>query len=423
MTTPALINTTTATTMLPDVDRRLCEALRDHPLHYSNKYTDEAHQSLIETLFHALTNYNAQYLELLFRGNKPEGPVTWRLREAQGAVEGSEYTESARGKRCGHIFKSGEATYRCKTCTADDTCVLCSRCFDASDHNGHVVFINVSPGNSGCCDCGDPEAWRIPVMCAIHTATNAMGKEKESSYLPEDLRESIRTTIGRAFDYICDVISCSPEQLRLQKTEENIRYDEKMSRLTSEWYSGGDHEETEPEFALVLWNDEKHTVREVNDQVRRACKKTTRFGQEKANEANDIGRSVIEHSRDLEHLLKVSTIIEQIKVTVTIRSSRDTFREQMCGAIIEWLVDIAGCSVGDDNDTLRHTICTEMLSAWRNGSEALNAEIGRSGIDDHEIDESRQLRQYALAHHARPPMVVATLAQEDDDGEADGGDH
>jgi E3 ubiquitin-protein ligase UBR1 len=411
--------------MAPDVDTRLCEALRDHPLHYSNVYSDEAHQSLIESLFHALTNYNPQYLDLLFRGKRPQGSVTWKLRDAQGAVEGSEYTESARGKRCGHIFKSGEATYRCKTCTADDTCVLCSRCFDASDHTGHVVFINVSPGNSGCCDCGDPEAWRIPVLCAIHTATNAVGKGKEVSYLPDDLRESIKTTVGRAFDYVCDVISCSPEQLRLQKTEENIRYDEKMSRLTSEWYHGGDREEAEPEFALVLWNDEKHTVMEVRDQVRRACKKTMKFGQDRANEANDIGRSVVEHSKDLDKLLKISKIIEQIKVTVTIRSSRDTFREQMCGAIIEWLVDIAGCCVGDDNDILRHTICTEMLSPWRNGSEATNAEVGRSGIDDHEIDETKQLRQYALAQHARAQAVVANLAREDrddDNSDADSGE-
>jgi E3 ubiquitin-protein ligase UBR1 len=193
-----------------------------------------------------------------------------------------------------------------------------------------------------------------------------------------------------------------------------------MSRLTSGWYSGGDHEEAEPEFALVLWNDEKHTVMEVRDQVRRACKKTLKFGEDRANEANDTGRSVVEHSKDLQKLLKISRIIEQIKVTVTIRSSRDTFREQMCGAIIEWLVDVAGCSVGEDNDILRRTICTEMLSPWRNGSEATNAEVGRSGIDDHEIDESRQLRQYAAAQQARAHMVVVAVNTTEDDDEEEG---
>ena len=41
--------------------------------------------------------------------------------------------------------------------------------------------------------------------------------------LPEEVVESIRMTIARALDYCCDVFSCSPEQLRLTKTEESVR--------------------------------------------------------------------------------------------------------------------------------------------------------------------------------------------------------
>ncbi len=84
----------------------------------------------------------------------------------------------------------------------------------------------------------------------------------------------------------------------------------------------------------------------------------------------------------------MSNVVESIKVTTTIRTSRDTFREHMCGTIVEWLADIAGCSVGDDPHILRYTICEEMLQEWRIGSEAFNAQIGRSGIDDHEYNET-----------------------------------
>ncbi|KZF22387.1 hypothetical protein L228DRAFT_283538 [Xylona heveae TC161] len=413
---------------LSALEQHLCHILRDFPKQYEYRYTKEASDHLLEILFRSLCHDSDTYFRLFFPQEISKNSTTWSLREAQGAVEGAEYTAGARGKPCGHIFKSGEATYRCKTCSVDDTCVLCSKCFDASDHTDHMVYVSISPGNSGCCDCGDAEAWRLPVNCAIHTAvpeeeSAAAGKTVVDKKLPDDLIESIRATIARAMDYLCDVISCSPEQLRLPKTEDSIKYDEEMSRLTSKWYGGDIEPEEEPDFALILWNDEKHTVLEVENQVARACRETRRFGTRVANETNDMGRSVVRHSKDIKHLLQVAKIIEEIKVTVTIRSSRDTFREQMCGTIIEWLVDIAGCSVGEDHDILRQTICEEMLKGWRTGSEASNAEIGRSGIDDHEKDETTQLRGFAMAHALHNIIDIDEGDNDDDDdGEDDDGE-
>ncbi|KAL9117624.1 MAG: hypothetical protein Q9187_005837 [Circinaria calcarea] len=407
--------------LISDQERRLCRLLRDLPAEHNNRYGKEAIQALQKLLFHSLVNNNDQYLSILFNNQIPKERENWILREAQGAADGAEYTEAARGKPCGHIFKSGEATYRCKTCTLDDTCVLCSRCFEASDHLGHMVYVNISPGNSGCCDCGDEEAWRLPVNCAIHSAngSNASGKRKEPAKFPEDLIESIKMTIGRAIDYMCDVISCSPEQLRLHKTEETIRQDEVLSRLTSRWYGEGDEPEKDPEFALILWNDEKHTVHEVENQVARACKAPKAFGLSKARETDDIGRSVVTYSRNPLELLRIANIIENIKITVTIRSARDTFREQMCSTIIEWLVDISGCSVGEDHNILKQTICKEMLKSWRTGSEASNAAVGKRGIDDHELDESAEMREMVIGRIPTENMVVVDLVNSNEDNDSD----
>ena len=377
-------------------EQELCTALRDFPQQFQNQYGPEPHRQLQQLLFRFLVGNNQDYLSVLFNYHIPRETQDWSLREAQGSTEGSEYTENARGKPCGHIFKSGEATYRCKTCTIDDTCVLCSRCYESSDHTDHMVFVSISPGNSGCCDCGDVEAWRIPVNCAIHSFEESQaghGKGKVAEAVPEDLTESIHMTIGRAFDYMCDVISCSPEQLRLPKSEDSIREDEASSRLSAKWYGEGPESADKTDYALVLWNDEKHSMQEVTNQVSRACKKEMKFGHQKARETDDIGRSVITSSNDLEWLLKQATIIEKIKITVTIRSARDTFREQMCSTIIEWLRDIAGCAVGPDGDILKETVCKEMLKPWRAGSKASNAYIGKDGIDDHEIDESLRERE------------------------------
>ena len=407
--------------LISDQEQRLCRLLRDLPAEHNNRYGKEAIQALQRLLFRSLVNNNDQYLSILFNNQVPKERENWILQEAQGAADGAEYTEAARGKPCGHIFKSGEATYRCKTCTLDDTCVLCSRCFEASDHLGHMVYVSISPGNSGCCDCGDVEAWKLPVNCAIHSAggSNASGKRKEPARLPKDLIESIKMTIGRAIDYMCDVISCSPEQLRLHKTEETIRQDEVSSRLTSRWYGDGDEVEKDPEFALVLWNDEKHTVHEVENQVARACKAPKAFGLSKARETDDIGRSVVTYSRNPLDLLRIASIIENIKITVTIRSARDTFREQMCSTIIEWLVDISGCSVGEDHNILKQTICKEMLKCWRTGSEASNAAVGKRGIDDHELDESAEMREMVIGRTPTENMVVVDLLNSNDDNDSD----
>ena len=371
-----------------ELDRKLRQALCDHARKYDSRYTPQARDALLEVLFRSLTADRIDYLQQLF----PQGfPPSYRLQDAEEVEQEPEYTPAAKGHPCGHILKQGEASYHCATCTDDPTAVLCAPCFAASDHEGHQLVINISGGNSGCCDCGDEEAWKRPVNCAIHTAADDfISTEEYVSTIASDLQTSIRTTISRVLDFFCDVISCSPENLRLPKSVESVRQDEEHSRLTADNYVSGDNPaETNPEFCLLIWNDEKHTINEVRDQVTRACRERARFGDVKAQEANDYGRSVVRHSRDLDELIKMAKLIEHIKITVTIRSSRDTFREQMCGSIIDWLSDIASCTIAGDSHILRRVVCEEMLQLWRKGSQAWNLKIGKEPLDTHGIEQGR----------------------------------
>ncbi|KAK3329378.1 hypothetical protein B0H66DRAFT_21558 [Apodospora peruviana] len=416
---------------------QLCEFLRDLPTRHQFSYGEQASHELLTNLFWCMTGGKSDYMNLLFPRGGPDRKGTLKMKEAQGAIEGAEYTEAARGKACGHIFKTGEATYACRTCSADDTCCLCSKCFDATDHTGHMVRIHISPGNSGCCDCGDPEAWKKPMFCTIHSmweSPHDKGKAKAAAALPEDLLASIRMTIGRVFDYMCDVISCSPEQLRQTKTVESIEQDERMSRLSST-YCGGDT--TSPgEYAVLLWNDEKHTIDDVRDQVARACSTTLANGTAKAYEVDAVGRAILMRDSSIERLIEVAEILERIRVTVTIRSSRDTFREQMCGTMIEWLRDISGCSVGNDHQILKTTVCEEMLKPWRKGSPAAHAVVGKDGIDDEDLidredretndfyyQQSRLLLQARMAARLEQRTGDVSDDDDDDDGANDNGGH
>ncbi|KAG6040034.1 hypothetical protein E4U41_001609 [Claviceps citrina] len=386
-------------------EQQLCQFLADLPARSGYRYNEQASQELLQSLFWSMTGGKGDYLELLFPGGKLNKSL--KLSDAQGAVEGAEYTEAARGKRCGHIFKPGEASYMCRTCGTDETCCLCSRCFDSTDHTGHMVRIQISVGNSGCCDCGDEEAWNTPLFCTIHSDMQTgpeKGKGKEAAALPDDLIRSLRMTIGRVFDYICDVISCSPEQLRQPKTRESIRKDEEESRLSSKYYGA----EAEPctEFALILWNDEKHTVQEVQDQVARACRKTRSQAARDSWETDTIGRSILDYLPDIDRLLQIAEILEAIRVTVTIRSTRDTFREQMCGTLVEWLNDISGCSVGHDNHILRRLVCDEAMKPWRQGSLATHT----SGLIDDEDEDDQALESRSRIHGPNVRFIMALQA-------------
>jgi len=420
---------------LSDLERALNYELLRQPARYENRFGHAADCDLRQLLFRSLAGQRDDYLRYFFPNGPPnDRSVPWSLRNAQGAEEGAEYSAAAKGTACGHIFKNGESTYHCKTCAADDTCVLCAKCFESSDHEGHAVLISVSPGNSGCCDCGDREAWRREVHCSIHTADvspsspklKASGKEKQRATddIPEDLEQSIRMTIARCIDYLCDVFSCAPEQLRLPKTISSIEQDERLSRLGGQY--GEEPIESPTEFALILWNDEKHTVDDVQNQIARACRKSKTFGLEKAMEINDVGRSVVQFSADVNQLLEMAAIIEHLKLTVTIRSARDTFREQMCATMIDWISDIAGCSVGENPYILRTVICEEFLQPWRPGSTAINKDIGQDGIDDHEMEDNERLRRkYRAFLRVQPPAANAARLEVELEfgGEADGDDN
>ncbi|KHN74189.1 E3 ubiquitin-protein ligase ubr-1 [Toxocara canis] len=49
--------------------------------------------------------------------------------------------ENRPGNICGRVFKCGEATYSCKECASDPTCVLCYQCFQKSAHRFHKYRI------------------------------------------------------------------------------------------------------------------------------------------------------------------------------------------------------------------------------------------------------------------------------------------
>ncbi|KAH7108927.1 hypothetical protein EDB81DRAFT_596807, partial [Dactylonectria macrodidyma] len=148
-------------------EQQLCQSLSKLPVRFEYRYTEKASQELLRSLFRSLAGGSDDYMRLLF----PDGNLSdaLKLSDAQGVVEGAGYTEQARGKRCGYIFKPGDAIYMCRTCDTNNTCRLCRQCYESTDHKEHSLRRRICTGNIDCCDCGDDKVWTTPLFCTIHS--------------------------------------------------------------------------------------------------------------------------------------------------------------------------------------------------------------------------------------------------------------
>ncbi|KAI0367458.1 hypothetical protein BV20DRAFT_970410 [Pilatotrama ljubarskyi] len=329
------------------------------------------------------------YAHLFLPNSNSSLPLHATLSEVQANVGQFKEPQIVPGRPCGHIFKKGESCFRCKDCALDDSCVLCSRCFDATDHTDHNVSFFIAQQSGGCCDCGDVEAWRHPIDCPYHpyspenaeyitsfetkTLLNTPRAHVKTLtgqdippvknypfrvHVPSELRESISRTIGYAIDFVLDTLDSSPDEtflatppseaaLRLQPTGDPLMHDQ---------------------FAIIVWNDDKHSFDEVIELLHDITNRSREEASQIADRIDEQGRDIIEMSGHSARLLDMARAIAQIDLGVTVRRAFDTFREQVSAVIIEWLLDLTRSRLSTDALILREILTSELLSPRKNSS-------------------------------------------------------
>jgi len=140
---------------------------------------------------------------------------------------------------CGSIFKNGEPTYSCRECSMDPTCVLCSNCFKKSTHRSHKYKMSTSCGG-GCCDCGDPEAWKKDYCCEDHVAVE---KTEVDSLISEEGLEVARVVFKAVLSYCVNMLQIDSDAS----------------------FPDADNETNpiEDVYCTLLYNDETHTFDQV----------------------------------------------------------------------------------------------------------------------------------------------------------------
>ena len=86
---------------------------------------------------------------------------------------------------CAKTLKTGDVAWKCEDCEKDPTCIICKDCFEKGNHEGHRVWLKTDV--SGCCDCGDPEAWDEKGCCPDHKGIDS-SKDKALAQLPKLVR-------------------------------------------------------------------------------------------------------------------------------------------------------------------------------------------------------------------------------------------
>lgn len=202
--------------------------------------------------------------------------------------EEEEEKEEERRDFCGRVFKKGEPLYYCKTCALDSTCVLCAACFKATGHTTgekahHDFSVRMSPLGGGCCDCGDPEAWTIPLNCTLHGNDSIKGEQEliEQEDASESQQRHFLKTFNTIFEFILTSLRRSSSNLQLgsvEKIEADARlafFEEKFwlsipspsseNTLTTE--EEGDDEDKPTLYSCLLWNDDTHSFQDVIERV------------------------------------------------------------------------------------------------------------------------------------------------------------
>lgn len=366
-------------------------------------------------------------------------------------VIGGEYGEDRKGMPCGHVFKKGEAIYRCRDCALDDTCVLCAPCFNASNHEGHDIVFSVSNSSGGCCDCGDEEAWTRRICCRYHDAEDAhIGKEDEagpsqdndasrdtmmdedfsthnkrdpdlldikgkaperrsgttSDYIdqienlltniPHEAKTGFLRQVSSMVAFILDTMEHAPVEMKLPEGPDAIEIIKRQKTL----------EPPEPEdddlnympgpgaysfdsnhnklYTVVLWNDEKHSFRDVIDIICEVTNKTETEAKGIAERVDRHGREIIETSSDLRRMYLLAHKLGQIDLAVTIRPAYDVYAEEIAGHVLELLLDLSNASFGTLPPSTKSSQSAHPLDNLVPSAVAMRALLGRAFLHDWE---------------------------------------
>lgn len=362
--------------------------LFDLPARLNFSLTDDVKFQLRKELFRAVS-CDGLYLNLFFpeifdqnesdSHSRLDSVIQWLLFKYAAYVarmltstEGRSHHAYHTDLPCSRVFRRGEPIYKCLTCGFNDTCALCSNCFQSESHEGHNINVTICVrDNGGVCDCGDPEAWIKDFRCVYHETNDSF--ERLKTMKPSlDLQETLLVMIGVLLDFIIDVMSQSDQQFSSPKEKANAANQVWSNReLNPRRYGYSTFhcpsDQVSQKYSLIAYNDQIRHFRDAVQRIHLASKKVPEFAEMVAKRIQDHGRATVIRSRDPNLLIERQRLLSATGLSSCIRNARDEFREEMCYEIIQWLESLSSCDLLKANEPLRNLFCRAFCMRWERG--------------------------------------------------------
>lgn len=373
---------------------KLRRFLFDTPLKSKFNFTPEVSKDIRKELFLAISN-NGEYLDWFFPNvfNNHEGDRDELVSQIDTEFEWqfSKYYKSdlctADSKYnthnhdafhsslpCSRIFRKGEPIYRCLTCGFDETCALCSNCYNPDCHEGHQVHITICQReNGGVCDCGDPEAWVKDYVCRYASKENESSNMRNRE-IPANLEESFFKTVEILLDYVIDVISQCNSQFNDKDESESyrIQLDTNFSSLNPTKYgyvnaNVDNFDKYSDKYYLMVYNDQIRHYRDALQRIHLASRKVPQFAVMVADKVQNYGRAKVISSSDISLLRERQNILSATGLATCIRNYRDVFREDMCNEILIWINGLTESEMFKSHNRAKDLFCKAFCGKWNIG--------------------------------------------------------
>ena len=245
------------------------------------------------------------------------------------------------------------------------------------------MSFSMHSGGCGCCDCGDPEAWRRDVHCAFHhpdvpfpgaVHDETPTAQPPSMPIPDELMQLVQFRIQEAFDFIIDALRHSPpagappeRASHIQNTPPLFPPTPDSTRLGSR-YGNTDwvgFELGKGPYSIILWNDEKHSYEQVIEALVTSlkCSKVHAFAA--ASRIDHYGLEAIATSSDHARLHKIAKYIGALDLATSVCASRDVVMLEAVGLMLDWLRDMTQVKMGGDEVLLGRCIAGVLTSGAR----------------------------------------------------------
>lgn len=247
---------------------------------------------------------------------------------------------------CGYLFQRNDIVFNCKTCQSDETCVLCLKCFQNGNHEGHDVFFHrTSPG--GVCDCGDSEAWAPEGFCVHHGHQDGDATANTSSesggLLPEEIVQVADALFTSIVAFCIDMAKQSMQLFDAEYVDAQGRQTLHALRLKVQerGCTMEDAQRMERQFHVRICNDDVHSD---EDLIRSLSQKRIPSAEDLVRAIDSNGSEIVARNLTLRDALTLMQALKSEGWHVCVVQDRFIHDEDVLLRVTQWVKAICSLS-------------------------------------------------------------------------------